>query len=555
MPVSSGRSVNRRVEFQPTVRRAMQQGIRQIVSAVRPTLGPLPRNVAIDVLDYTESGPKSFDDGGEIARHIVALRDGNVDMGAKLTRDLLWKLQRQVGDGTATAAVILQAVFDEGVKNLAAGGNAILLRQHLEEGMHRILHELSAATRPIEGAEALAGLAEALCFDPQIARFLGEAFDIVGEFGRLEIRPGRGRESEREYVEGMYWERGLVSQRLNPDPLQEKVKLEDAGILITDLKLEEPEQILPVLELCLRAKVMALMIVVESMSDRVIGFLQTNRDPERLRVIAVHTPGYSKEERAAALTDLTILTGGRAFLTVLGDNLESIALQDLGRSRQVWGDLRNFGIVGGKGDPRALRQHIAKLRRAYEAARLTRDQEQLRERIGKIMGGSATLWVGANTEIELEERVTRTKRAAAAVRAAMMEGVVPGGGIALLACQPVLRERLAQAQSLEERAAYYILIKAVEAPFSCIVTNAGYDDRDVLAQMRMQGPGYGLDATTGQVTDLEKAGIRDVALVLKSAVYGAITTAALALTVDVFVHRRLDEHESSVPEPAAVKKL
>ena len=555
MPLSSGRSINRKVEFQPTVRRAMQQGIRQIVGAVRPTLGPPPRGVAIHVLDYTESGPKTFDDGGEIARHIVALPDGNVDMGAKLARDLLWRLQRQVGDGTATAAVILQTVFDEGIKYLASGGNAILLKQHLEGGLHIILDELSAATRPIEGAKALAGLAETLCFDPQIAKYLGEAFDIVGEFGRLEIRPGRSRESEREYVEGMYWERGLVSQRLNPDPLQEKVELEKAGILISDLSLQEPEQILPVLELCLRAKVTALMIVAESVSDPVINFLQTNRDPERLRVIVVHTPGYSKEEKAAALTDLSILTDGRAFLTVLGDSLRGIALQDLGQARRVWGDLSNFGIVGGKGDPRALRQHIAKLRRAYEAARLAPDQEQLRERIGKIMGGSATLWGGANTEIELEERVTRTKRAAAAVRAAMMDGVVPGGGIALLACQPALRERLAQAQSTEERAAYFALIKAVEAPFSCIVTNAGYDDREVLAQVRMQGPNYGLNAITGQVTDLEKAGIRDVTLVLKSAVYGAVSTAALALTVDVFVHRRLDEFESSVPEPAAVKKL
>lgn len=556
MPPSSKRSVSRRVVFQPTVYHAMQHGIRQIVSAVRPTLGPRPRGVAITVLDYDHAGPVFFDDGGEIARHIVALRDGNVDMGAKLVRDLLWRLQRQVGDGTATAAVILQTVFDEGIKFLASGGNAMLLRQHLEEGTRLILDKLSAASHPIEGAEALAGVAEALCYDPPLAKLLGEVFDIVGEYGRVEIRPSRGRGLEREYVEGMYWERGLVTPNLNPDPLEAKAELENVRILISDLSLEEPEQLFPVLELCLQEDVRALLIVAEKVSDRVIGLLQTNRDPERLQVIVVHTPGYGEQARAAALTDLSILTGGRFYLKAMGDRLGgSISLEDLGQARRVWADPKNFGIVGGKGDPKALRRHIAALRRGHEAARLAPDREQLLERIGKLLGGSATLWVGANTEREMEVRVARAKRAATTVRAAMMDGVLPGGGVALLACQPELQERLAQAQSTEEMAAYRTLIKAVEAPFRCIVTNAGADEHDALTQVRMQGPGYGFNAVSGQVVQVEEAGIRDATTVLKSAVYGALSTAALALTVDVLIHRRHEEHESTVPEPAAVKKL
>jgi chaperonin GroEL len=555
MPPSSKRSTSRRVIFQPAVYRALQRGIGQVVGAVRPTLGPQARGVAIDVLEYTESGPVFFDDGGEIARHIVALPDGNVDMGAKLVRDLLWRLQRQLGDGTATAAVILQAVFDQGVRYLASGGNAMRLRHHLESGMRLVLSELTAASQPIEGAEALAGLAETLCYDAPMAKLLGEVFDIVGEFGRLEIRQAHGRGVEREYVEGMYWERGLVTRLLNPDPDRVKAELEDAAILISDLPLEEPEQLYPVLELCLHAKIPALLIVADKVSDRVLGLLQTNRDPDRFQVIAVHTPGYGEQARAAALTDLAVLTGGRSFLAVIGDTLDGIALEDLGRARRVWADPINFGIVGGKGDPKAVRRHIAALRGAHEAARLAPDREQLRERIGKLLGGSATLWVGGITERDVEDRVARAKRAAATVRAAMIHGVLPGGGVALLACRPALQERLDNAGSSEEVAAYRALIRAMEEPFRCIVANAGSDDRDALAQVRLSGPGFGFDVKHRQVVDMAAAGIVDATTVVKSAVYGAISTAALALTVDALIHRRKDEHEVTVPEPAAVKEL
>jgi chaperonin GroEL len=555
MPTSKTRSASRKVVFQPAVHRAMQRGIHQIVGAVRPTLGPLPRNVAIHVLGYTDSGPKILDDGGEIARHIVSLPDANVDMGAKIARALLWGLQRQVGDGTATAAVILETVYDEGVRFLASGGNAMRLRSHLEDGVRLIVHQLNQQSRPIEGAEALTELATTLCFDPTLAKLLGEIFDIVGEFGRVEIREGRSRELEREYVEGMYWERGLVSRVLNPDPMKPRVELEDAAVLITDLPLEEPSEVYPALELCLRAEIPSLMIVSDNLSDRVIGFLQTNRDPERLQVIGVHTPGYGAEAQAAALADLVVLAGGRGFLKVMGDSVERVRLEELGRARRVWADQKNFGIVGGKGNPRLIRQHIGGLRRAHAAARLVPDRDRLRERIGKILGGSATLWVGANTEPEMEARVQRAKRAATTLRSAMMEGVVAGGGAALLACQPPLQERLDRATSVEETAAYRILLRAVEAPLRNIATNAGYDDREVMAKVRLARHGHAFDAMTGEVVDPEQAGLRDSAMVVKSAVFSAINTAALALTVDCLVHRELDEYEVSVPDPAVVKRL
>jgi len=555
MPSSKTLRASRNVVFQPAVHRAMQRGIHQIVGAVRPTLGPLPRNVAIHVLGYTDSGPKILDDGGEIARHIVSLPDGNVDMGAKMARALLWRLQRQVGDGTATAAVILETVYDEGIRFVASGGNAMRLRSHLEDGVRLIVHQLNQQSRPIEGAEALTELATTLCFDPPLAKLLGEVFDIVGEFGRVEIREGRNRELEREYVEGMYWERGLVSRVLNPDPMKPRVELEDAAVLISDLPLNEPSEIYPALEVCLRAEISSLMIVADKLSDRVIGFLQTNRDPERLQVIGVHTPGYGAEAQAAALADLVVLTGGRSFVKVMGDSVERVQLEEFGRARRVWADQKNFGIVGGKGNPRLVRQHIAGLRKAHAAARLAPDRDRLRERIGKILGGSATLWVGASTEPEMKARVQRAKRAATTLRSAMMEGVVAGGGAALLACQPVLQERLDQARSVEETAAYRMLLRAVEAPIRTIAANAGYDDREALAKVRLAGHGQAFDAMTGEVVDPEQAGLRDSTMVLKSAAFSAVSTAALALTVDCLVHRELDDHEVTVPDPAVVKKL
>jgi len=544
----------RGVVFQPASQRGIQRGVNQLVNAVRPTLGPCPRLVAIDNVDYHDKTPQLFDDGGTIARYLIQLRDRDADMGAMLVRDLLWRLQQQVGDGTATAAVIVQKVYNEGVRYLVAGGNAIQLKSHLEQGMRLILEQLTGMTIRLGGKEKLAQIAESLCYDPSLARYLGEIFDIIGEWGRLEIRKGQSREVVREYVEGMYWDQGLLSREMFTDHSKPRVEFEEAAILISDLEIEEPSQLFPALELAIRSEVPALLIVAEKLSVKAINFLLQNKDPEKFQVIAVRVPGWDKAQKAAALQDLVILTGGRPFIEVAGDTFQRIQLQDLGRARRVWADYKRFGIVGGKGDPRLLRQHIAELRRAYEYTERVQDQKALQARIGKLLGGTATLWVGGSTEMEIEARVKVAKRTAAAMRAAMMEGVLPGGGTALLACRPVLREKLAGGSDADERAAYRILIGALEEPFRTIVSNAGYDASDVMAEVRLAGAGYGFDVTSGKVVDMVQAGIYDAAMVLKAAVYGALTTAALALTVDVLVHHG-EMEQAPLPQPATRKRL
>ena len=279
--------------------------------------------------------------------------------------------------------------------------------------------------------------------------------------------------------------------------------------------------------------------MADKISDNALGFLLANKKPDRFQAIAVTTPGYGPAERMAALEDLAILTGGKPFIQVAGDTFNRIKLEEFGQARRIWADRRNFGIIGGKGSPRRLRQHIATLRAAYDSTDDIVKREQLLKRIGKLLGGSATLWVGAATELEIKERVELAKRTAAAMRAAIREGILPGGGAALLACRPQLEQKLSESSNSDEKAAYRILLEAAAAPFRTIVTNAGFDDRDVLADIKLAGggPTYGFDVVSEEPADMITAGIWDAAIVQKSAVYAAISGAALALTIDVMVHR------------------
>ncbi|GAB4542985.1 MAG: chaperonin GroEL [Anaerolineae bacterium] len=547
-------SRTQRVIFQPTTYQALQRGINQIANAVRPTLGPRPRHVAIDrILD--DRMPELLDNGGVIARRIIQLGDRDADVGAMFAREMLCTLHDQVGDGTATAAVLLQSVFNQGVRYLTSGGNATRLQHYLDQGMKLILAELGRMSTPVSGPQSLAQVAQSICYDPDLARLLGEIFDIIGEYGRLEIRPGRSRQHEREYVEGMYWERGLVSREMSTDSDQLRAELENAAILISNLDIQQPQQLFPALEVALRHNLRALLIVAGNFSPAAIGFLLANKRPDRLQVIAVKTPGWGEEEQAWALNDLAILTGGRPFIKAAGDTFDHIQPDHFGHARRVWADHHNFGIIGGKGDPRALRQHIATLRATHEQSDQPVLRDKLLARLGKLLGGSATLYVGGSTELEIEQRQEVAKRTAAALRGAIMEGVLPGGGVALLACQPALQARLDESQDSDARAAYRILLKTMETPMRTIAANAGFDPSEVLAHVKLAGPGHGFDATTGQVVDMAQAGIYDATNVLKAAIYAAIASAGLALTLDVLIHRKDQPTHAVGRTPARRKRL
>jgi chaperonin GroEL len=323
---------------------------------------------------------------------------------------------------------------------------------------------------------------------------------------------------------------------------QTRTDFEDGAILISSLEIEQPQQLFPALEVALRHNIRSLLIVANKFSEAAIGFLLANKQPDKFQAIAVKTPGYGQEEQAWALEDLAVLTGGRPFIKAAGDTFNAI-------------QQRNFGIVGGKGDPRALRQHIATLRAAYDQADGLVLRDKLLQRIGKLLGGSATLWVGGVTELEIEQRQEVAKRTAAAMRGAITDGIVPGGGVALLACQPALQARLDQSADPDARAAYRILLETMEAPARTIAANAGFDPSHVMAHVKLAGPGHGFDVVSGQVTDMTQTGIFDATSVQKAAVYSAIASAGLALTVDVLVHRQEQSEHPSTKSPGKRKRL
>lgn len=529
-----------KVVFQPEVHRGMLKGIEQITDAIRPTLGPLPRIVLYDTtIGDTGRIPELLDDGGTIARRIIQIRDRDADVGAMLLRNVLWTVREEVGDGTATAAVLFEATYRGGMRYLASGGNAMRLRTYLERGLREILTVLDGMAGRVEGKEQLTRLATVITREPELGKLMGEIFDIIGEYGRLEIRKAQGRFFDREYVEGMYWDGGLVSRNLITDISRQRTELENAAVLMTDLEIEDPRDLIPVYAHCVKAGITDLAIICRKMSDVAVGMMVMNRDSKKIKLnaIGIKTPGASSSAQRLALMDMAVLTGGRPLLKASGDSLRKVKFSDLGRARRLWADKLNLGIIGGKGDPKVLRRHIAHLRDVYSGTSDGDDRNELRERIGKLMGGSATLYVGGITKTEQDYVKEQATRAADAMRGAMREGVLPGGGAALLACRSMLQTRMAESVEPEERAAYHILLQTVEAPTRVLLENSGYEPGEILGRLADVDPGVGFDVVAGEVVSMADAGILDITTVVKTAVRAAISSAAMALTTDVLVHR------------------
>jgi chaperonin GroEL len=516
----------------------MLQGIEQIVAAVRPTLGPQPRFVVIESPSGPNAMPERLDNAATIVRRIIALTDRDADMGAMLVRHLLWRQTERHGDGAATTAVLFHTIVAEGLRYIASGGNAMVLRRHLQRGMHPILDRLAKMAQPLRGKAQVTRLAQSICYDPEMAGLLGEIFDIVGEYGYLEIRAGQSRGLEREYVEGLYWDGGLLARSMLPEGTP-RIEIENAAILVTNLDLENPQDLIPALEVAMRSDCKGLVITARGISDGILALIQANTQPERFQIIAVKIPTVEVLLQAETVLDLGVATGGRAFVRDAGDSLARLAPADLGHARRAWANMHYFGISGGQGDPRVLRQRVADLRRVFYETRDEEGRERVRKRIGKLMGGTAILHVGGLHELEVNARKEVAERTATVLRSALREGVVPGGGAALLACRDLFRQE--RAAGPDERAAYRILETALAAPLRQIVENAGYDVSHVMAELENAEPGWGFDVERGTAIDLLQAGIMDAVAVQRAAVANAISTAALALTVDVLVHHKRPE--------------
>lgn len=523
---------NAGVLFQPDAGRALQRGAAKMIAAVRPTLGPRPRYTAVE--RATSGGPELLDQGATIGRRMLALPDRNEDMGAMLARHLMWRMEERVGDGSVTAAVLFQAIFEAGRTYVASGGNAMALRHHLQAAERVALAELDTLAVKVEGKEMLTRLAMAVCFDAELAKVMGEIFDIIGEYGGLDIRKGRGRDLEREYIEGMYWDGALLSRDLGTDLAKLRAELEDAAVLVSNLEINNTVDLAEFLSRCAQGGIKTLFIVARHIATEPMGLLTLNNNAGQLKVAAARM-AMAIDTAHDDLQDLAILTGARSLHQDAGDTIRSARVEDLGKARRIWADKDYLGVAGGGGDPRRVRAHLAELRGQY--GRASGDAKvALRRRIGKLLGGSATLWIGAATEAAMETRKALADRTAESLRAALIEGALPGGGSALLACRPALRACGANAASPDERAAYRILTAALEAPTRTIIANAGADLAHAMAGIENAPRGYGYDVETGQVCDMARAGVLDVATVTRLALSSAVSAAAMALTTDALVH-------------------
>lgn len=549
-----------RLIFQPDASRSLQRGINLIVDAVRPTLGPIPRTVAASQA-LEDKPPELLDKGGLIARRISGLPDRDADMGAMLLRQMLWQLYEDCGDGTATAAVIFQSIYNNGLQYLAAGGNAMRLREHLGECLDVVLVALDEMTQPVAGKDQLAQLAECVCHDRELAEKLGEIFDFIGEHGQLDVRRGHTRFIEHDYMKGMYWRRGAVSRAmLRGGKETDRIVMNNCAILLSDLAIEEPADLLPLINILMRSGAKALLLVGEKFSESVINFILANKKPEDFRIVAVKTPGSTDDERRAHLSDLAVITGAIPLFKAAGDTLstplsppkslggssdpsriDSRHATYFGQARQVWVERTMFGLVSDREDQAELTEHLADLLEQVEYATDKDSEAFLRERIGKILGGAAILRIGDALPARMDSRIAIAKETAKSLRRAIRDGIVPGAGLALLACRAALEQAPdPAADDSDARAAQCILLRALEAPIRTICHNAGFESAKV-AELNGKPPGYGIDARSGAIVDVMDAGIIDVASVTKAAVRSAVTSAALALTIDVLLHHKQPE--------------
>lgn len=528
-----------KVVHQPQTGRALQRGFATLAGAVAPTLGPLPRRSVTQNLEKLEL----LDDGGLIARRIIALPAQDEDVGAMLLRQVMWRMHQQAGDGVATTAVLYEQIYNEGLRFLAAGADPMRLRDRLIALLPGLSERLTAQTRFLSTEEELDAAAFSVCYDKEMARILGEVMFTVGPYGQVDVREGHGRGMEYNYVAGCYWKGGAQSKEMLRGGHRQVAELQDATILVTDMEIEEPAELVPVMQLALRCGIKALLLIVASISDKGLSVVLDKRLSAKIRTVVAKIDEFHPGDLHQAQADICLLAGGRPILHKAGDSLETVAESDFGRARWVWVDESNFGFASGKGDPRAMRDLARRLRGIYHETEDDDTRARALNRLGKLNGGLATVYVGGIAKDEIRQRKALAERTIRALRGAVLPGggVIPGGGTALAACRDWLLAEAAGHDDLEGRAACLILAEAVEAPMRRLLANAGYDPSEIMAQLTPGEPGDGFDVMKRAFVDVAAAGIVDVAQVQVEAIRRAVSSAALALTIDVLVLHREPE--------------
>ena len=510
-------------------RRALEAGVDTLANTVKITLGPKGRNV---VLDKPYGAPLITNDGVTIAKEIQ-VEDPFENMGAQIIREVSTKTNDVAGDGTTTAAVLAQAIVKDGLKNVAAGANPMVLKKGIQFATEAAVEELKKISKEVEDKTAIAQVAAISASDDSIGQLLADAMEKVGKDGVITIEEGKAMHTELNVVEGMQFDRGYVSPYLVTNTEKMEAELDNPVILITDKKIGNVQEILPVLEQVLKNG-LKLLIISDDIEGEALTTIIVNKLKGVFNCVAVKAPGFG-DRRKAYLEDIAILTGGTYIASDLGYDLKAVTLDMLGTAKSVKVGKENTTIIGGAGDPEAIKARVQAIRAQIAETSSDYDKEKLQERVAKLAGGVAVIGVGAATEVEMKERKMRIEDALAATRAAVEEGIVPGGGVALLSVIPAVK-KACKALEGDVKTGANIVINALEAPIRQIAQNAGVDGGVVAANIISKNKtNFGYDAAKNVYCDMVKAGILDPTKVTRSALQNAASVAATLLTTEALV--------------------
>ncbi|MCR5116507.1 MAG: chaperonin GroEL [Lachnospiraceae bacterium] len=513
------------IKYGAEARTALEAGVNKLADTVRVTLGPKGRNV---VLDKSYGAPLITNDGVTIAKEIE-LEDPFENMGAQLVKEVATKTNDVAGDGTTTATVLAQAMINEGMKNLAAGANPIVLRKGMKKATDEAVEAIKGMSQKIKGSEHIARVAAISAGDDKVGEMVAKAMETVSGDGVITIEESKTMETELELVKGMQFDRGYISAYMATDMDKMEAVLDDPYILITDKKISNIQEILPILEQIVQSG-SKLLIVAEDVEGEALTTLIVNKLRGTFNVVAVKAPGYG-DRRKAMLEDIAILTGGQVISSELGLELKEATLDMLGRAKSVKVQKENTVIVDGLGDKAAVSARIAQIKGQIETTTSEFDKEKLQERLAKLSGGVAVIRVGAATETEMKEAKLRMEDALAATRAAVEEGIICGGGAAYIHASKKVK-KLADSLSGDEKTGAYIVLKAMEAPLYHIVANAGLEGSVVINKVKESKVGTGFDAYKEEYVDMVAAGILDPAKVTRSALQNATSVASTFLTTE-----------------------
>ena len=516
----------KQILFNEEARRALGKGVDALADAVKVTLGPKGRNV---VLDKKFGAPTITNDGVTIARDIE-LEDPFENMGAQLVREVATKTNDIAGDGTTTATLLAQAMIHEGMRNVAAGANPMVLKKGIETAVKTLVEEIKSVSKSVNSKSEIAQVATISSADAEIGNYIADAMEKVGKEGVITVEESKGMETSLSVVEGMQFARGYISPYMVTDTDKMEAVMNDPYILITDKKISSINEILPILEQVVKMG-KELVVIAEDLDGEALATIVVNKLRGTFKALAVKAPGFG-DRRKAMLEDIAILTGGQVISEEVGRKLDSVTIEDLGRARQVHSSKENTTIVDGMGDKEAIAARVEMIKKQIADTTSDFDKEKLQERLAKLSGGVAVIEIGAATEVEMKDKKYRVEDALNATRAAVEEGIVAGGGTTFVDILPALDKLEAEG---DVKTGINIVRRAIEEPVRQIANNAGLEGSVVVAEVKKAGVGIGYDAANDKYVNMIEAGIVDPAKVTRSALQNAASIAAMVLTTETLV--------------------